>query len=275
MAKRFIDTDLFRKPFMRSLEAPYKALWIYLLCECDHAGVWVVELDVAQIRMGLKLDPEKVIEKMGGAVVSVDGGSKWYLPDFVAFQYGTLNPENRVHASVLSRLEALGIDPEKKPLASPLQGAKDKDKDKDTQEKKERASEVLTWPSWAGPQTKAKWQEFITYRIREHKQRYKSTDTEQKALNLAAKYFPSGPMFVEALEHSMAKGWRFPVDPSEHKYPFSAPVKSDAPIRVHKDMTRSEAKAVLDQIRVDRGIPPGGLVETQFIPQEVRDAMQR
>jgi hypothetical protein len=64
MAKRFIDTDLFRKPFMRSLEAPYKALWIYLLCECDHAGVWVVELDVAQIRMGLKLDPDKVIEKM-------------------------------------------------------------------------------------------------------------------------------------------------------------------------------------------------------------------
>jgi hypothetical protein len=40
-------------------------------------------------------------------------------------------------------------------------------------------------------------------------------------------------------------------------------------------MSRSEAKAVLDQIRVDRGIPPGGLVETQFIPQEVRDAMQR
>jgi hypothetical protein len=138
MAKRFIDTDLFRKPFMRSLEAPYKALWIYLLCECDHAGVWVVELDVAQIRMGLKLDPEKVIEKMGGAVVSVDGGSKWYLPDFVAFQYGTLNPDNRVHASVLSRLDALGIDPEKKGLASPLQGAIDKDKDKDKE--KERGS---------------------------------------------------------------------------------------------------------------------------------------
>jgi hypothetical protein len=56
---------------MRSLEAPYKALWIYLLCECDHAGVWVVELDVAQMRMGLKLDPDKVIEKMQGAVVAL------------------------------------------------------------------------------------------------------------------------------------------------------------------------------------------------------------
>jgi len=148
MAKRFIDTDLFRKPFMRGLDAPYKALWIYLLCECDHAGIWVVELDVAQIRLGMKLDPEKVIEKMDGAVVSLDGGSKWFLPEFVRFQYGTLNPGNRVHASVMERLSRLSIDPngssQNKGLASPLQGAKDKDKDKDTQEGKERATRITT-----------------------------------------------------------------------------------------------------------------------------------
>ena len=147
MAKRFIDTDLFRKPFMRGLEAPYKALWIYLLCECDHAGVWVVELDVAQIRMGFKFDAQKAIEKMGGSIVEIDGGSKWYLPDFVAFQYGTLNPANRVHASVLERLSRLGVDPlkevENKGLVSPLEGAKDKDKDKDTlKEKGTREREI-------------------------------------------------------------------------------------------------------------------------------------
>ncbi len=143
MAKRFIDTDLFRKPFMRGLEAPYKALWIYLLCECDHAGVWTVELDVAHLRMGMKLDTEKALEKMGGAVIPIDGGAKWFLPDFVAFQYGKLNPANRVHESVLAILSKYGIDPnelsQNKPLTSPLQGAKDKDKDKDSEEK-ERAT---------------------------------------------------------------------------------------------------------------------------------------
>ena len=152
MAKRFIDTDLFRKPFMRGLDAPYKALWIYLLCECDHAGVWVVELDVAQIRLGMRLDPDKVMDRMGGAVVPIDGGTKWYLPDFVEFQYGTLNPANRVHASVLERLAKCGIDPEArpeiKPLTSPLQGAKDKDKDKDTQGRKERAREGPDFELW-------------------------------------------------------------------------------------------------------------------------------
>lgn len=143
MAKRFIDTDLFRKPFMRSLEAPYKALWIYLLCECDHAGVWVVELDVAQMRMGMKLDPAKAIEKMGGAVIPIDGGRKWYLPDFVPFQYGSLNPANRVHASALEILTRHGIDPEIKPLASPLEGAKDKDKDKENSGKNGHEAKVL------------------------------------------------------------------------------------------------------------------------------------
>lgn len=149
MAKRFIDTDLFRKPLMRSLEAPYKALWIYLLCECDHAGVWDVELDVAQMRMGMKIDPDKAIEKLRGSAIPIDGGTKWFLPEFVAFQYGTLNPANRVHSSVLSVLSKYGINPndpsQNKGLASPLQGAKDKDKDKDTQEKKEHATPFPAW----------------------------------------------------------------------------------------------------------------------------------
>lgn len=142
MAKRFIDTDLFRKPLMRSLEAPYKALWIYLLCECDHAGVWDVELDVAQIRMGMTIDPEKAVEKLGGAVVVIDGGAKWWLPEFVQFQYGTLNPANRVHASVISVLSKHGIDPnaerENKGLVRPLTRAKDKAKEKDKDKDKEQ-----------------------------------------------------------------------------------------------------------------------------------------
>lgn len=146
MAKRFIDTDLFRKPFMRGLEAPYKALWVYLLCECDHAGIWTVELDVAELRMGMKLDAGKAIQKMGGAVVEIDGGKKWFLPDFVTFQYGTLNPANRVHESVIALLSKFGIDPnnpsQNKGHVSPLQGAKDKDKD--TLKEKERARPART-----------------------------------------------------------------------------------------------------------------------------------
>lgn len=150
MAKRFIDTDLFRKPLVRSLGTPYKLLWIYLLCECDHAGVWDVELDVASMRLGSKLDPAKCIAALGSSIVQIDNGKKWYLPEFVTFQYGSLNPANRVHASVLNTLSKYGIDPDGyekeapyKDLTSPLQGAKDKEKDKYLQgSEEERAGDA-------------------------------------------------------------------------------------------------------------------------------------
>lgn len=97
-----------------------------------------------------------------------------------------------------------------------------------TEELRERENgRELVWPTWAGEKCKGKWAEFIAYRIREKKARYKSIETEQKALDLACRYFPNGPHFVEGLEHTMAKTWQFPVDPAEHKYPFgqSAPGK--------------------------------------------------
>lgn len=223
MAKRFIDTDLFRKPFMRSLEAPYKALWVYLVCECDHAGVWDVEMDVATMRLGMKLDPDKALAKMGSAVVPIDGGKKWWIPEYITFQYGTLNPANKVHASALAILSKYGIDPENiappKDLPSPLQGAKDKDKDKDKVKDKEEGPRELKWPAFAGEKCKAKWAEYIAYKAKEHGKRYKSVDTEQKALDLVLRYFPTGPQFVSGLDHTMAKNWQQPVDPAETKYP--------------------------------------------------------
>ena len=205
MAKRFIDTDLFRKPFMRGLEAPYKALWIYLLCECDHAGVWTVELDVAHLRMGMKLDPDKAIEKMGGAVVPIDGGAKWFLPDFVAFQYGTLNPANRVHESVLAILSKYGIDPndlsQNKPLTSPLQGAKDKDKDKDIEEK-ERAKQVEELP-FASPDFTAAWDGFVA--MREGKKKPMTDRARKLILNDLTKMGESSAIL--SLNASTRAGW--------------------------------------------------------------------
>jgi hypothetical protein len=263
MAKRFIDTDLFRKPFMRSLEAPYKALWIYLLCECDHAGIWVVELDVAQIRMGLKLDPDKVIDKMQGAVVSVDGGSKWYLPDFVAFQYGTLNPENRVHASVLARLDALGIDHQKKPLTSPLQGAMDKDKDKDTQERKE-PEQKIEWPAWAGPNVLKTWEEFKAYRLTTHRARYKNESTEQHAVNLLAKYYTKGEECFDGLNLAMGKGWRFPVDPKD----LAPKQPNGKPLEVTTEDKMTEQKRIRLEIESKYGIEPGGPITKDMVPRE-------
>ena len=130
-----IDTDFWNRPEVRAMKAPYKLLWSYLNCACDHAGIWVVELDVAALRLGVKLDREEALSQFGALVENY--GGRWLVTTFVEDQYGTLNPANKVHASVLQRLDSLKNEGATEGLPSPLQGAKDKDKVKDMAKDKE------------------------------------------------------------------------------------------------------------------------------------------
>jgi hypothetical protein len=146
MSKRFTDTEKWKKPFIRSLKAPYKLLWLYILDECDHAGVWQVDFEVAQIKIGEKLSEPAALKALQGKIIPFSSGEKWFIPDFIEFQYGILNPENRAHNSVIQILQKSGLIESKndetppkeapieggtKPLISPLQGAMDMDKGKD------------------------------------------------------------------------------------------------------------------------------------------------
>jgi hypothetical protein len=135
MAKRFTDTNKWRKPFIRSLQAPYKLLWFYILDDCDHAGIWIVDMEVAQLRVGQEINKEEAINLFKDRIVIFDQGERWFIPDFIEFQYGDLNPANRAHNSVISQLRKYELLKEYKALTSPLQGVKDKDKDKDKDKK--------------------------------------------------------------------------------------------------------------------------------------------
>lgn len=104
MAKRFTDTDKWKKPFIRSLDAPYKLLWFYILDDCDHAGIWQVDFEVASIRTGQKLDEKTALKIFSERIEIFDGGAKWFIKDFVFFQYGELNSKNRLHQSVINIL---------------------------------------------------------------------------------------------------------------------------------------------------------------------------
>lgn len=141
MGKRFTDTDKWRKGFVRSLDAPYKLLWLYILDECDHAGIWHVELDVANVRLGSSISSEDALSVFGERVVSFDDGEKWFIPDFISFQYGNLSENNRMHQSVIRQLDRYGLS---KGHASPFQGAKDKDKDKDKEQEEKRESKTYS-----------------------------------------------------------------------------------------------------------------------------------
>jgi hypothetical protein len=143
MAKRFTDTQKYHKTFIRGLQGAYKLLWDFLYCECDHAGIWIVDFEIAQILLGkdMPIDKEnalKYFNEKEQKVVEIDSGKKWFIPSFIEFQYGELNPENRAHKSVILILKKYNLYNDKKGLTSPLQGYKDKDMDMDKDKVKDK-----------------------------------------------------------------------------------------------------------------------------------------
>lgn len=148
MAKRFADTNKYKKPFMRGLPGPYKLLWDYLYLECDHGGVWHKDFEVAQLYIGkdMPIDEKKALELFNAGQDRVrvnDENTKWLILGFAEFQYGKLNPMSKIHAGAIIAFEKFGLEP---PLAFPKPERVDptlKDKDRDMAKEKPLMAEPI------------------------------------------------------------------------------------------------------------------------------------
>lgn len=137
MAKRFTDSGKWDDPWFAELPSKYKLFYLYLLDECDHAGIWKVNFRKAQFMIGETLEQSEVVRFMSDRVKRVDE-SYWLVCKFIKFQYGSLR-NDRMSLSALSILEKHGLtsfieevkEAPSKPLSSPFLGVKDKDMDKD------------------------------------------------------------------------------------------------------------------------------------------------
>jgi len=105
MPKRFTDTEKWKKGFIRNLPTKYKLLWLYILDDCNHAGLWDVDLEVAEIRIGAKINTKEAIKYYSKNIKIFDNGNKWFIPKFIEFQYGQLNENVNAHKSVIRLIE--------------------------------------------------------------------------------------------------------------------------------------------------------------------------
>jgi hypothetical protein len=148
MAKRFTDTAKWKKEFIKGLEAKYKLLWFYILDDCDHAGIWEVDFEVASIRIGEQVGYDDSFHALGSQIIPI-GKNRWWITGFVSFQYGTLTPKNKMFEPVTKILLKHGIDitSNRMPLPmediSPIDGVKDIDKVKDKVEVKVKVKEPV------------------------------------------------------------------------------------------------------------------------------------
>lgn len=221
--KRFTDTDKYKKPFIRGLKGAYKLLWDYLYHECDNAGVWIVDFDIAQIYLGMDMPVNKTealenFNKDEVKIIEIDGGKKWFIPSFLTFQYGELSPENRFHKSVLLKLSQNGIDLNK-PITSPLEGAKDKykDKDLDKDKKKDKGEKIEIVYPFETTAFKGAWLLWKQYKKEQYNFTYKPIG-EQAALkdlsNISGGIEATAIYFIE---NAIAKNWKGIYKPNENK----------------------------------------------------------
>lgn len=201
MAKRFTDTNKYKKPFIRGLQGAYKLFWDYLYHECDHAGIWIVDFEIAQLYIGKdmpinKEDALKYFNKGEKRIIEVDNGLRWFIPSFIEFQYGELNEENRAHNSVISILKKYNQYKKNKPLKSPLQGGKDMDKDM------ELVKDMDIEPSFLSP-----FLSWLKYK-RSRGESYKNIDSTYLAYKKLLKLSGNDPIkAIKVIEQSMASNY--------------------------------------------------------------------
>lgn len=164
MPKRFTATEKWTDPWFCSLTDNNKLFWLFLLDNCNHAGIWRVNWFVFGCYVkGFEYDPKPYIDRIFEL-----SKEKWFIPKFVEFQYGVLNPNNNAHRSVISLLEKEGAN---KPLTSPCLGAMDMVKDMDKAKVKvigelHKDKDIIIIPDWVD---KEAWKDFSDMRIKMRK----------------------------------------------------------------------------------------------------------
>ena len=93
MPKRFIDTELWGKPWFFELTPTEKLAFIYIMSECDAVGVWTCNFRMAEFTIGSQLDWNKFAGKCNGNI-DIISDTKWWLVDYCIFQHGDLSPEH-------------------------------------------------------------------------------------------------------------------------------------------------------------------------------------
>ncbi len=143
MPKRMRDTGSYKDSFVRKLPSDYKHLWFYILDDCDHAGLWKVDIEAANFFTATTCIIEKALELFNDKI-EVISDEVWFVPGFIKFQYGKLSDGNKIHRSVQALLTAKNLD-----MPSPINGAKDKDKAQVQDKVQAKAKEVTTLDDFA------------------------------------------------------------------------------------------------------------------------------
>jgi hypothetical protein len=143
MAKRFTDTEKWKKAWFRSLSPAHKCFWGYILDNCTAAGIWEVDFGLAAYMIGHPIKEDEIREIFKKQYLEIADGKRWYIQDFIDFQYGTLQERCKPHTKVIAELTRLGLYPKgidtlKEDVQRVSNTLQDKDKEEDIVKEEEK-----------------------------------------------------------------------------------------------------------------------------------------
>ena len=104
MSKRFIDTTIWNDPWFRKLKPEHKCFWLYICTNCDNAGVWKVDYEMASFHIGTPVNNE-VIELINNGKPRLklfDSSSLLLIMGFIDFQVGKIVQNKHTNLQISS-----------------------------------------------------------------------------------------------------------------------------------------------------------------------------
>jgi hypothetical protein len=109
MAKRLTDTTKWTNKAFRKLPAKMKLLYLYILDNCDAAGVMNLDLDVIGFLLGDDFSLEEVKPAFEKRIIFLSD-DKVIVRNYIAFQNGDVtDSKSNIAKSVISTLNSHGL----------------------------------------------------------------------------------------------------------------------------------------------------------------------
>jgi hypothetical protein len=110
MAKRFTDTDKWKDEWYTELTNDYKVIWLYLLDNCDNAGLYKRNIKLLNYYCNTNVSAEDILKVFTKRVTQLTD-DKWLINKFCIYQYGTdfLDSTNKAVLSAVKLLEQNNI----------------------------------------------------------------------------------------------------------------------------------------------------------------------
>lgn len=146
MAKRLTESEKWKDPWFSNLTNDEKIVWLYLLDDCDNAGVWQSNIKLLNFNCNTNFTEDDLMLIFSERFVKISS-DRFFIIKFCEFQYGInfIETKNKAVVSAINKLKQYNLIKENdkgiNTLSIPYQYSIDTPKDKDQEQDKAKNQE--------------------------------------------------------------------------------------------------------------------------------------